>query len=229
MRRNISRIAITFIIFSVFNPNTIAQDDILQELESIAIIEQKIMVPMRDGVRLATDVYRPKTDKPVPIIFSRTPYNFNSWGNGELQPRSFRSALQAVKRGFAYVVQNERGRYFSDGKWDILGPPLTDGYDALTWMAEQPWSNGNVGTMGCSSTAEWQMAVASLGHPALKALVPMGFGAGVTVVAGLPIIRTSVAHGTAFDIAGKGIAGADTFIAAIKTAGKIAVKRGLIH
>ena len=57
----------------------------------------------------------------------------------------------------------------------------------------------------------------------------MGFGAGVTVVAGLPIIRTSVAHGTAFDIAGKGIAGADTFIAAIKTAGEIAVKRGLIH
>lgn len=57
----------------------------------------------------------------------------------------------------------------------------------------------------------------------------MDFGAGVTVVAGLPIIRTSVAHGTAFDIAGKGIAGADTFIAAIKTAGEIAIKRGLVH
>lgn len=57
----------------------------------------------------------------------------------------------------------------------------------------------------------------------------MDFGAGVTVVAGLPIIRTSVAHGTAFDIVGKGIASPDTFIAAIKTAGEIAVKRGLIH
>jgi 4-hydroxythreonine-4-phosphate dehydrogenase len=57
----------------------------------------------------------------------------------------------------------------------------------------------------------------------------MDFGAGVTVVTGLPIIRTSVAHGTAFDIAGQGIAAPDTFIAAIKTAGEIAVKRGLVH
>ncbi|MCK4400885.1 4-hydroxythreonine-4-phosphate dehydrogenase PdxA [bacterium] len=57
----------------------------------------------------------------------------------------------------------------------------------------------------------------------------MDFGAGVTVVAGLPIIRTSVAHGTAFDIAGKGIAAPDTYIAAIKKAGEIAVKRGFIH
>ena len=57
----------------------------------------------------------------------------------------------------------------------------------------------------------------------------MDFGAGVTVAAGLPIIRTSVAHGTAFDIAGRGIASPQTFIAAIKTAGDLAVKRGLIH
>jgi putative CocE/NonD family hydrolase len=89
-----------------------------------------------------------------------------------------------VSRGFAYIVQNERGKFFSEGEWEILGMPLTDGYDAITWMAEQPWSNGKVGTFGCSSTAEWQMAVASLGHPALVALVPMGFGAGVGRVGG---------------------------------------------
>ncbi len=64
-------------------------------------------------------------------------------------------------------------------KWDILGVPLTDGYDAIEWMSTQPWSNGKVGLYGCSSTAEWQMAVASLGHPALRAMVPMGYGAGV--------------------------------------------------
>jgi len=156
-----------------------SQDNILEELESIAIIEQKIMVPMRDGIRLATDVYRPKTDQPVPIIFSRTPYNFNAWRDRELNTRSYRSALAVVKRGYAYVVQNERGKFFSEGEWDILGPPTTDGYDALTWMAEQPWSNGKVGTQGCSSTAEWQMGVAALNHPAHAALVPMGFGAGV--------------------------------------------------
>ncbi|MFQ5631638.1 MAG: CocE/NonD family hydrolase, partial [bacterium] len=126
-----------------------AQEDVRQKLEEIAVIEQKIMVPMRDGVRLATDVYRPKTDKPVPIIFSRTPYNFNSWGDGKPRTRTYRSAYEAVKRGYAYVVQNERGKYFSEGEWDILGPPTTDGYDALTWMAEQSWSNGKVGTLGC--------------------------------------------------------------------------------
>jgi putative CocE/NonD family hydrolase len=157
----------------------LAQDDILKQLESIAVIDQKIMMPMRDGVRLATDVYRPKIEDRVPIIFSRTPYNFNAWRDGELRTRTYKSAYEAVKRGYAYVVQNERGRYFSDGEWDILGTPLTDGDDALTWMAEQPWSNGKVGLVGCSSTAEWQMAVAASDHPALGAVVPMGFGAGV--------------------------------------------------
>ena len=157
----------------------LAQDDILKQLESIAVIDQKIMVPMRDGVRLATDVYRPQTEGRVPIIFSRTPYNFNAWRDGELKTRTYKSAYEAIKRGYAYVVQNERGRYFSEGEWDILGTPLTDGDDALTWMAEQPWSNGKIGLLGCSSTAEWQMAVAASNHPALGAVVPMGFGAGV--------------------------------------------------
>ncbi len=137
------------------------------------------MMPMRDGVRLATDIYRPKTDEPVPIIFSRTPYNFNSWGDGKQRTRAAQRAYEAVKRGYAYVVQNERGRYYSEGEWDILGVPLTDGYDAFSWMKAQPWSNGRIGTYGCSSTAEWQMAVAALDHPAHFAMVPQGFGAGV--------------------------------------------------
>ncbi|OBX26881.1 hypothetical protein LX77_00669 [Gelidibacter algens] len=156
-----------------------AQDNTLQELEDIAIVDQKIMMPMRDGIRLATDIYRPKTDKKVPIIFSRTPYNFNSWRDGEENTGTAKRALEAVKRGYAYVVQNERGRYFSEGEWDILGVPLTDGFDAFTWMKDQPWSNGKIGTLGCSSTAEWQMAVAALDHPSHAAMVPQAFGAGV--------------------------------------------------
>lgn len=156
-----------------------AQEDILKELKEIAIIDEKLMVPMRDGVRLATDVFRPKTSEKVPIIFSRTPYNFNAWRDHELTTRTYRAALDAVRRGYAYVVQNERGKFFSEGEWDILGPPRTDGYDAFTWMAKQPWSNGKVGTIGCSSTAEWQMGVAALDHPAHAAMVPQGFGAGV--------------------------------------------------
>ncbi|RMG21150.1 MAG: CocE/NonD family hydrolase [Bacteroidetes bacterium] len=156
-----------------------AQNDILQKLEDIAIIDQKVMMPMRDGVRLCTDIYRPKTSEKVPVIFSRTPYNFNSWGDGEMRTRTYERAYEVVKRGYAYVVQNERGRYFSEGEWDILGTPLTDGYDAFSWMEKQPWCNGKIATYGCSSTAEWQMAVASLDHPAHAAMVPQGFGAGV--------------------------------------------------
>ncbi len=156
-----------------------SQENIRKQLEEIAIIDEKVMMPMRDGIRLSTNIYRPKTNDKVPVIFSRTPYNFNSWGDGKERTRTLQSALQMVEKGYAYVVQNERGRYFSEGEWDILGVPLTDGYDAFTWLSNQTWSNGKIGTIGCSSTAEWQMAVASLDHPAHAAMVPQGFGAGV--------------------------------------------------
>lgn len=163
--------------FGVFQAH--AQEDIFEKLQEIAIIDQKVMMPMRDGIRLATDIYRPKTDKKVPVIFSRTPYNFNTWGDGEQKTRTAQKAYEVVQKGYAYVVQNERGRYYSEGEWDILGTPLTDGYDAFSWMKEQPWSNGKIGTLGCSSTAEWQMAVAALDHPSHAAMVPQSFGAGI--------------------------------------------------
>ena len=154
-----------------------------KELQSLAIVERKVMMPMRDGVRLATDIYRPKNETgPVPIVFVRTPYNFNFWDVRNRVPGDMTAALTAVKRGYAYVVQNERGHYFSEGNYDILGSP-TDGYDALEWLSKQPWSNGKVGTTGCSSTAEYQMGVAALGHPAYAAMNVQGFGAGVGRVA----------------------------------------------
>lgn len=164
---------------STFVSSSFAQNDIREKLNSIAIIEQKVMMPMRDGVRLATDIYRPKTDESVPVIFVRTPYNINAWRGGEFKEERYLEAYEAVKRGYAYVLQNERGKFFSEGKWEILGTPLTDGFDALTWLSEQSWSNGKVGLFGCSSSAEWQMAIAAEGHPALKAIVPMSYGAGV--------------------------------------------------
>lgn len=172
----------TFAVFFLHVPTISAQNDVFQQLEEIAIVEEKVMMPMRDGIRLATDIYRPKTDKQVPVIFSRTPYNFATWQDGEKRTRTAAQALEAVKRGYAYVVQNERGRYFSEGEWDILGVPLTDGYDAFSWMKDQPWSNGKIGTLGCSSTAEWQMAVGALDHPSHAAMVPQAYGAGVGTV-----------------------------------------------
>ena len=167
--------------FTAITEPLIAQDTaaIYRKLDSIAVIDQKVMMPMRDGIRLATDIYRPKGEGKHPVVFSRTPYNFNTWVDGKMVNGPLQAAYEAVSRGYVYVVQNERGRFFSEGEWDILGTPITDGYDALDWMSKQKWSNGKVGLIGCSSTAEWQMAVASQNHPALAAMVAQGFGAGV--------------------------------------------------
>jgi len=154
------------------------------ELQSIAVVERKLMIPMRDGVKIATDVYHPKdTSKKYPTIFVRTPYNFNYWDIRNSAPRDLSNELEAVKRGYAFVEMNERGRFFSEGNYDILGPPLTDGVDEFNWIAKQSWSNGKVGTIGCSSTAEWQLAVAAQGNPAYTTFIPQGFGAGVGRVA----------------------------------------------
>jgi putative CocE/NonD family hydrolase len=153
--------------------------DVEKELQSVAIVERKVMMPMPDGVRLATDIYRPKnaTGK-VPTIWVRTPYNFNFWDVHNGVPADMTAMLTAVKRGYAYVVQNERGHFFSEGNYDILGSK-TDGYNTVDWLTKQPWSNGKVGTTGCSSTAEYQMGVAALGHPGYAAMNVQGFGAGV--------------------------------------------------
>ncbi len=159
------------------------------ELQSIAVVERKLMIPMRDGKRMAADVYRPKdsakdASKKYPTVLSRTPYNFNYWDVRNGAVRDMSSVVEAVKRGYAHITMNERGHFFSEGNYDILGAPLSDGDDALKWISAQSWSNGKVGTIGCSSTAEWQMGVASLGNPAFAAMIPQGFGAGVGRVGG---------------------------------------------
>jgi len=151
-----------------------------QELESVAIIDRKVMIPMRDGKRMAADIYRPKdTSRKYPTILVRTPYNFNFWDVALGAPADMSRPLEAVRRGYAYMLLQERGHFFSEGNWDILGPPLTDGVDAINWITAQSWSNGRVGTTGCSSTAEWQLAVVAQNIPGLVTFNVQGFGAGV--------------------------------------------------
>lgn len=155
-----------------------------KELESISIIDRKVMVPMRDGVHLATDIYRPKNASgPVPVIWVRTPYNFNYWDVANGVPADMNRILTAVKHGYAIVIQNERGHFFSEGNYEILGAPRSDGDDMLKWLSSQSWSSGKVGTTGCSSTAEYQMGIAALGNSAYAAMNVQGFGAGVGRVA----------------------------------------------
>src|SRR5215468_8491746 len=142
--------------------------DMETELQSIAVVERKVMLPMPDGVRLASDIYRPKDIGKAPIVFVRTPYNFNFWDVHNGVPADMSAQLAAVKRGYAYVVQNERGHFFSEGNYDILGSK-TDGFNAIDWLTKQAWSNGKLGTTGCSSTAEYQPAIAALAPPGYAA------------------------------------------------------------
>jgi putative CocE/NonD family hydrolase len=156
------------------------RDSLERELQRIAVVERKLMIPMRDGAKMQFDVYRPKDAAgPVPAIFVRTPYNMNYWDVNLGAPADMTAQLDAVRRGYAYVGANERGHFFSEGNYDILGPPLTDGVDEIQWISTQPWSNGKVGLIGCSSTAEWQMAVAAQAPKGLATIIPQGFGAGV--------------------------------------------------
>ena len=168
--------AIFFLFAFSLPPGVLAQDDDpdAAKFKSLTESDTMIMMPMRDGVGLATDVYKPKGEGPFPVIFVKTPYNFNKIAGSSLQ-----MGIEAVERGYAMVVQNERGRYYSEGEWEILGRPRTDGYDSLTWIEEQPWSTGKVATWGCSSTAEWQLALAAQNHPVHAAMIPMASGAGI--------------------------------------------------
>ncbi len=124
-----------------------------------------VRVPMRDGVTLSADVYRPNSTDPVPIILVRTPYDNGVAGQvaaGKLW----------AQRGYAYVVQDVRGRGESDGTFYPLITEGNDGFDTIEWLARQPWSNGRVGMMGGSYLGWVQMYAAVQKPPALKALIP---------------------------------------------------------
>ena len=137
------------------------------------------MLPMRDRVRLATVVIRPRPPGRVPTLMVRTPYQ--SPATHQLSYDVFKKAFAA---GWAVVVQNERGTGWSDGPYGLIAHGAEDGADTLTWIADQDWSNGRVGLIGCSSPAENQLRLAAEGHPAFKAGVPMSAGAGVGNIPG---------------------------------------------
>ena len=133
-------------------------------------LKKSVTVPMRDGVRLSTDLYFPKgKDKNLPVILIRTPYNKNTFRDRNQQPQAYKFA----SHGFIVAIQDSRGKFESEG---IYSPPCgqeaEDGFDAVDWCAKQPWSNGKVGTFGCSYPAEVQAAQAPLRHPNLKCMVP---------------------------------------------------------
>ena len=155
--------------------------DLLQQLgvADVATMERMVMVPMRDGIRLSTAVLRPRIGDRLPTVLIRTPY----LKDGEVRDHSLFGRL--IREGYAVVIQNERGTEWSEGTHRFLAGARTDGYDALTWIAAQPWSNGRVGTIGCSSSAEDQLGLAAMNHPAHRAMIPMSAGAGIGSIPGV--------------------------------------------
>jgi hypothetical protein len=139
--------------------------------------EEKVMIPMRDGARLSALIMFPKGQqrKDLPTVLFRSPYLIDP---SEIERFAlFHRSL--IKNGYAVVIQNVRGRFFSEGTYTYLVGSGNDGYDTVDWITKQPWSNGKVGTLGCSSTAEEQHKLNAQQHPGLAATVPMGSGAGI--------------------------------------------------
>ena len=144
--------------------------------------EKEIFVTMRDGVRLSTDVLKPEGAKgKLPTVLVRTPYHKENthWAYMGTWDEFF------LKHGYAVVIQNERGRQFSEGYYeDYLEGAATDGYDTLDWISNQSWSNGKVGTFGCSSSGENQWPMANSKHPALAAMLPLASGTAIGDIPG---------------------------------------------
>jgi len=127
------------------------------------------MVPMRDGVHLAADVYRPAragafVDTPLPALLERTPYSKDASDRVEA------NGIWYAERGYAVVLQDVRGRYRSEGTFSFLTQEPADGYDTIEWMARQPWCNGKVGTLGLSYAGWTQVTAAALNPPHLAAM-----------------------------------------------------------
>jgi len=137
-----------------------------------------VMLPMRDGIRLATVIFRPRAEGRYPTLLVRSPYAASI-------PDKFKPMHTAqFAKNYVLILQNERGSEWSEGDFGVLTTTTADAQDTLDWIAAQDWSNGKVGMHGCSSTAENQLKLGAIGHPALVACVPMSSGAGVGDIPG---------------------------------------------
>lgn len=130
------------------------------------IVKTDVAVPMRDGVVLRADILLPDQGGPFPVLVYRTPYGKQ---NARVEYQTFE---RAVKRGYAVVVQDVRGRYTSDGEFRPYENEGRDGFDTIEWAARQPWSNGAIGSFGLSYPGAVQWLAAVQAPPHLKAMVP---------------------------------------------------------
>jgi len=146
-------------------------------------IERHKAVPMRDGVSLFADVYRPAAEGRYPTILVRTPYGLQRDGIHE-------TMIKFAQRGYSVVVTDNRGRYESGGNWDPFRFEAADGYDCIEWAAKQNFSNGKVAMQGGSYLGHVQWAAASQQPPSLVAMFP--------ALASTNLYANWITHGGAF-------------------------------
>ncbi|MBV6432243.1 MAG: Cocaine esterase [Bryobacteraceae bacterium] len=163
-----------------------ARPGLAQAISETIRVEGHVAVPMRDGVKLYADVYRPRREGRFPTIITRTPYGVQRDG---MHP----AVIAFARHGYAVVVQDVRGRYESAGAWDPFRNEASDGYDTVEWAARQPWSNGKVGMHGGSYLGHVQWQAATMAPPHLTAVFP--------VLASTSIYHNTFFHGGAFKLA----------------------------
>lgn len=145
--------------------------------ENFTLLEN-VMVRMRDGVHLATDIYLPKETKQRcwPVVIERTPYNKSAHSRSEIQLDGKKISRQEMAAAFTQremvvIFQDCRGRYASEGEFIKYIREGEDGFDTYQWILDQLWCNGKIGSMGLSYAAHTQLAVACLNPPGLKTMV----------------------------------------------------------
>jgi putative CocE/NonD family hydrolase len=142
----------------------------LQMGNESVIVERDMWVPMRDGVRLQADIWRPARAGRFPALLQRTPYNradsFAVVVSAGIEP------LRAVAAGYVVVIQDTRGRFGSEGVFTPFFDEGDDGVDTIEWLAAQPYCNGDIGMYGASYYAATQLLAAVRQPPALKAIAP---------------------------------------------------------
>lgn len=183
---------------------------------------------MRDGARLAADVYRPETARPLPAILVRLPYNKDDlfMHTEAVHP------VRAAEAGYAVVYQDTRGRFRSEGSFYPFVAEGRDGYDTVEWLAAQPWCDGNIGMAGASYFGATQWLAAVEQPPHLKAIFPIvtssEYYEGWTYQGGafqlgfaLLWTLTSLAPDAASRLAGGGAAGEQAAARLLQTADEI--------
>ncbi|MEW6234069.1 MAG: CocE/NonD family hydrolase [Candidatus Omnitrophota bacterium] len=160
IRESMKMILVWLCLIAVMTPLAMGE-----EQEKSYTFQANVMIPMRDGVKLAANLFIPKEGGPFPVILIRSPYDKKDEKAGE--------AIGFAERGYAVVYQDARGKFDSEGIWDPFRYDVEDGCDTLAWTGQQSWCNGKIATFGGSYVGFTQWALAPCGSPYLTAMMPI--------------------------------------------------------